>query len=275
MIQDIVNRIIPLATQTQCDLAEGALYLACLEFPELNPDVYLDIIKGWSEDIQSLLPPDAPDTLRREALHHYFFDNLGFKGATEDYYLSDNSLLNRVMESRKGIPITLSVLYISLARQIGLPAWPVGYPGHFLVKSIRDGEDIFLDIHGGGRVADAAVRLALLERLGFEDTGELPAHLSVSSSLDVFTRMLNNLKTVYLAARQYPRAIAVIQLLSALHPDSTREVRDLGVTLFAAGDLTSAKATFSDFLKRWSDAPDAEQVRHLLLKVIEKIAERN
>lgn len=275
MIQDFVNRIIPLATQPECDLAEGALYLACLEFTELNPDVYLEIIQGWSKDIQSLLPPGAPDSLRREALHHYFFEVLGFKGATEDYYLSDNSFLNRVMESRKGIPITLSVLYISLARQIGLPAWPVGYPGHFLVKSLRDGEDIYLDIHGGGRVADAEVRKALLERLGVQNSEELPAHLAVSSPLDVYTRMLNNLKTVYLAARQYPRAIAVIKLLSALHPDSTREVRDLGVTLFAAGDLTSAKATFSDYLKRWSGAPDAEQVRYLLIKVIEKIAERN
>lgn len=275
MIQDIVNKLIPLAAQPDCDLAEGALYLACLEFPELEAQAFLKIIHHWADDIRAQFPPTDGDALRLKTLNGYFFNQLGFRGAIEDYYSPDNSFLNRVIETRRGIPITLSVLYISLARRVGLKVWPVGYPGHFLVKSLQDGEEIFLDIHGGGRIADWEVRRPLLERALGRDAVELPENLAVATPLDVYTRMLNNLKSVYLAARQFPRAIAVIKLLAALRPDNIRELRDLGVAQFASGDLSGAKATFSDYLVRWSDAPDAVQVRHLLEKVIQKIAERN
>ncbi len=114
------------------NLAEAALWIACLEYPALDVAAYLDCIADMAEVLKKRLRPDisAADTI--VMLNRYLFDELGFSGNTADYHDPRNSFLNEVLDRTRGIPITLAILYIEIGRRVGLPLHGVSFPGHFL-----------------------------------------------------------------------------------------------------------------------------------------------
>ncbi len=163
-------------------------------------------------------------------LAQFLFDELGFSGNASDYTDPRNSYLNEVLERRLGIPISLSVLYIEIARRIGIRAEGVGLPGHFIVRvNMKQGEVIYLDpFHGGHALTEEDCRTRVATVTG----GVLPFHesfLNPVQSRYILTRMLNNLKNFYASANDHPRAAKVIERLLVLNPDDVTEMRNLGV----------------------------------------------
>ena len=134
----------------EMDLARVALTIALPEYPELDVGRYLARLDELAESVGEAAGT-AEDAYRRLAcLDYVLFKQQGFKGNAEDYYDPENSFLNRVVDRKTGIPITLSVLYMEVARRVGLEVRGVGFPGHFLVKTVCDGEEVFVDpFHGG------------------------------------------------------------------------------------------------------------------------------
>jgi regulator of sirC expression with transglutaminase-like and TPR domain len=242
-------------------LTEAALSIAQDVYPKLDLGAVQSELDRLAAVLKARLPADAPAVQRLRALNRYFFRELGFSGNRNDYYDPDNSYLNRVLERRRGIPISLAVLYMELGQQIGLPLRGISFPGHFLVKlKVRAG-DIFLDPYSGQSLS----REQLEERLAqfFDARGlDVPTDLALipsiqeASSRDILMRMLRNLKSVYHDRKDFDRLLDVQNRLVVLLPDVSTERRDRGL-IYA--QLECPRAALEDLDFYLTEAPDAAE----------------
>jgi regulator of sirC expression with transglutaminase-like and TPR domain len=165
-----------------------------------------------------------------ELLLQLFYGELGFSGNAEQYYDPRNSFLNEVLERRTGIPISLAVLLIEVARRAGLRAHGVGFPGHFLVRFDDDeGTPIFVDPFSGHVLDDEALE-ALSRRVDGQGRGPDPRTLEPASKANTLIRMLNNLRGIYAAKEEKTRLRGILERLEVLAPSSDlrRQIEALG-----------------------------------------------
>ncbi len=212
-------------------LLEAAASLAQDDYPELDIQQVLGDVDQVQSRLKRRLAQGADDLDKLRVLNRFFYDDLGFSGNVNDYYDPDNSFLNVVLRTRRGIPISLAVLWLELAWAIGLQAQGVGFPGHFLVKvqlpEPYEGQ-VVLDPFTG----DALSREDLLERLqalqtpggwmrGALSTDDWLMHaLRAATPREIIARMLRNLQEIYRAQGDVPRLKAVEQRLEILLPES-------------------------------------------------------
>lgn len=216
-------------SDAQFPLLEAATSVAQDRYPELDIQYVLDQVDKWSCRLKTRLPADAGALHKLRLLNKFFFEELGFAGNVNNYYDPDNSFIPAVMRSRRGIPITLAVLWLELAQVVGLQANGVGFPGHFLVK-VRlpfphDGQ-VVIDPFTG----DSLSREDLLERLapmhaesGLNIDGdvseELLAHyLRAATPREIVARMLRNLEEIYTSRREFERLALTKKRLAVLLP---------------------------------------------------------
>ena len=217
------------------DLAEAALLIACAEYPSLDVAHYLTRLGRLAASVRNGLRRGAaaPDVVA--ALNHCLFEEQGFRGNEQDYYDPRNSFLNEVLDRRTGIPITLSTVYMEVARRAGFHAVGIGLPGHFIVRVAAGGADLLVDpYHAGTRLSEEDCQ----ERLDRIYAGRLKvnaAMLAPCGRKSMLARMLRNLKAIYLKAADHERALKVVDLLLSVNPHSGEELRDRGL-LYAAMD---------------------------------------
>ncbi len=247
-------------------LTEAAVSVAQDDHPGLDPQAVLDQIDQLAERLKRRLPADAMPLQRLRLLNHYFFNELGFAGNVNDYYDPGNSYLHLVLETRRGIPITLALLYIELATQVGLVAQGVSFPGHFLVKLKMPQGEVMIDPFNGQSLS----REALDERLmpyrrqqGLVGDFDVPLglFLQAASSRDVLARLLRNLKEIHRSAQDWVRLLAVQQRLVVLLPQAWEERRDRGAIYAELGQPMQALDDLEAYLAHRPDAADAEVVR--------------
>lgn len=183
-----------LARQVRPDLETGAFLLARFCYPALDDKPYRLWLDRVAEKVQDDLPSDADHALILQRLSSMLFQAMGFSGNESRYYDPDNSCLNRVIDSRRGIPISLSVLFLLLAKRLRLPAYGVGAPGHFLVGFKAGPYPCFLDAFHKGRLLDLSEVRRLLSRSGYQFR---PEFVSPCSERDIIIRMLRNLLALY------------------------------------------------------------------------------
>ena len=214
-------------------------------------------------------------------LNRYFFHELGFAGNANDYHDPDNSYLTKVLERRRGIPISLAVLFMEIGQQIGLPLRGVSFPGHFLVKlKVRAG-DIYLDPFSGESLSRVQIEERLAEFLEAMHNGSTSSGASERidrGSLDIalanaireatpreiLARMLRNLKGVYHGRNDYPRLLEVQHRLVILLPDEPEERRDRGLVYAQLECPRAALDDLSAYLEAAPDAPEADEIRRTL-----------
>jgi regulator of sirC expression with transglutaminase-like and TPR domain len=250
-------------------LTEAALALAQDVYPRLDLAAVQSDLDRMAATLSARIAPDASPVQRLRALNAFFFKELGFAGNRNDYYDPDNSYLNRVLERRLGIPISLAVVYMEIGQQVGLPLRGISFPGHFLVKlKIRTG-DIFLDPYTGQSLS----RDQLEERLGqfFDARGmEVPTDLALipsiqeSSPRDILVRMLRNLKGIYHDRKEFERLLAVQNRLVVLLPGEATERRDRGLVYAQLDCPRAALEDLAHFLAEDPDAPEAEEIRRTI-----------
>jgi regulator of sirC expression with transglutaminase-like and TPR domain len=241
------------------DLAAPAFLVARLEYKNLDPGPYLDQLDVWGEAAFHRVAADpghdAPLAARVDALNTYLFNELGFSGNRAQYEDPRNSCLNQVLERRTGIPITLSLVYIELARRAGLRAEGVNFPGHFLVRVLQDlhtddpGDGLIVDaFHGGAILNEHDCRLLLHRHMG-EAAAWAPELLARATRRQILVRMLLNLKRLYVKWRSFPQARVVTDLLLALSPSAVTELRDRGLLAYHMNDFPSALRDLEEYLK--------------------------
>jgi regulator of sirC expression with transglutaminase-like and TPR domain len=250
------------AEDDSLNLLEAAASLAQDEHPQLDVQAVLAEVDGLARRLRERITPETTPAERLRLLTRFFHGELGFAGNLNNYYAADNSYVHRVLETRRGIPITLAVLLLELAEQAGLRAAGVAFPGHFLVKCRVGLGEVVIDPFTGESLSAARLdeRLAVY-RHGSDLPAELEFFLRVVTKRQILARMLRNLKEVHRAARDWPRLLAVQQRLVVLLPDDTAERRDRGLVLDALGASAAAAEDLAFYLAERGDAPDAAELR--------------
>jgi len=242
-------------------LLEAAASLAQDEYPELDVQQVLGDVDQLLARLRRRLPEDAPPLQRLRALTQFFFRDMGFGGNVNHYHDPDNSYLNAVLRTRKGIPVSLAVLWLELAQGLRLDCCGVGFPGHFMVKVTLAEGQVVIDPFNGQSLS----REELTERLepyqlarGLVDEFEVPLglYLQPCPPRDIVARMLRNLKEIHRTAQDWPRLLAVQERLVRLLPGVWDEVRDRGLVLAELGQVEQAALDLSDYLSHETAAAD-------------------
>ncbi len=257
------------------DLAEAALLIAAEEYPRLDVELYKEKLDRFSDMARERARGATLARAVISALNETLFEDIGFHGNRDHYYDPRNSFLNEVIDRRTGIPITLTVIYMEVARRIGFPVRGVGLPGHFIAKYTDETEEIFIDPFNDGRVmGEFGCAELLLEMSG----GRLkldPSHLAAATNRQILARMLSNLLSIYGGSNDYARALAVIERILILDPDSTPHIRDHGLLLAALGENARAAMELERYLALAPDAKDAEAIRKQIAAIRQGQAKLN
>lgn len=246
-------------------LTEAAVSIAHDEHPRLDVQAVLAQIDGMGQKLRERIPADAVPVQKLRFLNRYFFQELGFAGNVNDYYASANSYLHELLRTRRGIPISLAVLYIELAQQIGLTARGVAFPAHFLVKVRMPQGEVILDPFTGHSLSRDELEERLVpykRRQGLLGEFDMPLGLFLQSASprEVVARMLRNLKEVHRAAEDWARLLAVQQRLVTLLPRDWDERRDRGLVHAELGAWDAAADDLDAYLDHSPQAADRRAI---------------
>lgn len=249
----------------QFPLLEAAACLAQDEYPELDVQRVLGDVDQLLARLKRRLPADAPALQRLRLLNQFFFRELSFGGNLNDYYDPDNSYLNAVLRTRRGIPITLAVIWLELAQGLGLHARGVAFPGHFMLKVTLPKGQVIIDPFTGQSLSREELSERLepyRQRSGLVDDFEVPMglYLQAATPREIIGRMLRNLKEIYKGQSDASRLIAVLDRLVVLQPQAWSEYRDRGLAWAEQGDARRALSDLQVYLDNAEDAFDLDEV---------------
>lgn len=258
------------------NVPRAALHFAReIAYPKLDVEQALLRIDDLAEAGQSFIPSRQSHIEQAEALVDFLFIRERFRGNSQSYNDPRNSYLNEVLERRVGIPISLSVLYISIAHRLGIPAQGIGLPGHFIVGIPTQREIYYLDpFHGGNRLVEEDCASLVRQTTGYQ--GRLqPEWLEPVPPRAILTRMLNNLRGIYMQQEDWGHALAVVEHLRVLQPQLPDLLRDLGLIYHRQELLRLAVGYYERYLINAPNAPDAEVVRSHLEAAARNLARLN
>jgi len=249
------------ADDASFSIAEAAIAIAHDDYPALDCQTVLGEIDALGARLKSRIAADAAPMQRLRLLNRFFFQELGFAGNVNDYYDAKNSYLHCVLQTRRGIPITLAVLYIEIASQVGLHAGGVSFPGHFLVKLRMPQGEVVIDPFTGQSMSREALDALLVpyrRRQGLPGSSSLPLALFLQGAAprEILARMLRNLKEIHRSADDWVRLHAVLQRLVILLPTAWEERRDRGLAAAQLGAVKAAVADLSAYLEHVPNAGD-------------------
>jgi regulator of sirC expression with transglutaminase-like and TPR domain len=251
------------ATVESVNLADAALLIAAEEETHLDVARYLSLLDEWGEQACARFADAGSKTV--EVFNEFIFDEMGFTGNQINYYDPHNSFLNHVMTRRVGIPITLSIVYMEVGRRAGLLTEGIGLPGHFIVRvrAFDGAEAIFIDSFHG-RTLDADDCQDLLDTVYGGQMALSEEHLRPATKKEILVRLLTNLKAIYARANLHRQALAAVERILLLAPESSAERRDRSVLLAHLERLDEAINETRAYLRSRPKPPDSEQVREHL-----------
>lgn len=246
-------------------LLEAAVSLAQDEYPDLDVQQALGDVDQLLARLKRRLPADAGALQRLRVLNQFFFRDLSFGGNINDYYDPDNSYLNAVLRTRRGIPISLAVLWMELAQGVGLHARGIGFPGHFMVKVNLPKGQVVIDPFTGQSLSreELAERLEPYKRRsGLVNEFDVPLglYLQPAPPRDIIARMLRNLKEIHRMQEDWVRLIAVQDRLLILLPEAWSEFRDRGLAHAEQGNTERAVGDLETYLVHAEEALDIDVI---------------
>ena len=260
------------ADDEQFPLLEAAISLAQDDTPALDVEAVLSDVDALAMRLKSRLAPDAPLMHKLRCLNHFFFEELGFAGNVNDYHDPANSYVPDVLARRRGIPITLALLYMEIAGQIGLRAEGVSFPGHFLVKLRLPQGEVVIDPFTGRSLSrdDLEERLDLVRQASaMRDAFDVPLgmFLQAAGPRDIIGRMLRNLRQIHQGRGDARRLLSVLDRQLVLEPQDWDTYRLRGDVLDGLGRAEEAAYDWGLYLEHTPDAADADALRRRILAV--------
>lgn len=255
---------------SRIELDAAALEIARIEYPDLDAEASMAQLDHYAFAIAERAQDLSDGASFVEAANRYLFGELGFRGNEDDYYNPENCCLNRVLETRLGIPITLSIIYIEIGRRLAKPVSGVGLPRHFVVRYDDPAYSAIIDpFHGGAIIdADQCRGLAQVETL---EEGMLDA----VDRRQIALRLINNLRGIYFSRHDGVKALRVLDLLIEAAPESADEHKQRAVALLQQHRIPDAFAAFKRYLDLSPDAPDRERIEEQMRNIAFWIASRN
>jgi regulator of sirC expression with transglutaminase-like and TPR domain len=273
----VVNAFARAALSPDPDLAVAALMIARIEYPSLEAGPYLDQLDAIGREARRRVVAARPATLsaaetpvhvdadslaRVVALNDYLFGELHFIGNDRHYEDPRNSFLNEVIDRRTGIPITLALVYMEVARRADLHVEGVNFPGHFLVRypggpglhGESGARDLIIDAHHGGAFLSEEACRSMLHRQAWdggsdEDQPLDPRVFARATKPQILLRMLLNLKRIYVQMHSFPQARAITELMLAVDPSAAHELRDRGLLAYHLNDFSAALRDLQAYLR--------------------------
>lgn len=252
-------------------LTEAAIAVAQHAYPDLVVQHVMDEIDILAEKLKQRIQDDMSGLQKLQILKHYFYKDLGFGPNKNNYYDPDNSYLHSVLNTRRGIPISLALLLMELGQQIHLPIKGVSFPNHFMIRlSLPQGE-VIIDPLTGTSLSKEELQEMLdpyLDAQGYRGELQLPlgAFLRSASAREILSRFLRNLKAIYSQQERWERLLGVQQRLVILLPDAIEEVRDRGLAL---AQLDYIRPAVEDMKRYINAAPEATDLDEIKAQVIE------
>ena len=253
------------ATLVQSDehlpLMEAAICIAQDEFPELDIQAVLADIDQMQLRLARHLVGAHTPLQRLKVLNQFFFGEMGFGGNINNYYAPENSYIPVVLATRRGIPVSVALIWLELAQAAGLQASGIAFPGHFLLKvGLPEGQVVMDPLTGTSFSAQELAQR--LEPFGLgrgrrEDAVPLGLHLQAATPREILERLLRNLKEIYFAQSQWAMLTATLDRLIVLLPTDWAEYRDRGAVLAEQGRTREAVADWETYLQNAGDRPDA------------------
>jgi regulator of sirC expression with transglutaminase-like and TPR domain len=258
------------------DLLRAALTFARVEDPQLDIEHYVrrvdELATRVAEQIQE---PDDPAQIIA-TLNHVLFQEEMFRGNTVDYYSPRNSFIHDVLDRRLGIPITLALVYMEVGRRVSFQLFGVGMPGHFLLKHYDvDGRSILIDAFERGSIVTEEDCRQKLDSIYSGQVALQPEFLLPVTRRQMLTRMLNNLRSVYLSQRDFRRAVQIVDLILVIYPRSPEDMKQRAVLRYNLNDYRGALSDFEEYVKMSPDASDAEEIRQTALSLRRSMAMMN
>lgn len=257
------------------NLLEAAASLAQDEHPDLDVQSVLSEVDELGLRLRQRLPADASAQSKLRSLCRYFYEELGFAGNVNNYYERDNSFIHQVLATRRGIPISLAVIFLELATQLGLRAQGLAFPGHFLVRISMGNGELILDPFTGQSLSRSRLDemlQAFRGSTGLHGEVDLPVDLFLQPTppRDILARMLRNLKEIHRAAQDWTRLLAVQQRLVVLLPHSALERRDRGLVLESLGHWPAAAEDLEAYLAQEPKALDGPMLQERVARLRER-----
>jgi regulator of sirC expression with transglutaminase-like and TPR domain len=243
------------------DLGRAAVAIATQEYPDLKIDDCLSQLDALGQAVELRIGDEKNPYRIIAALNTVLFKELGFQGNRSEYYDPRNSFLNDVITRKKGIPISLSVIYMEVARRVGLSLAGVGFPGHFLVKYADDAVEILIDVFNGGEIRAREDLERMLQQLYRGQVSFQAGFVAALGKRDILRRMLNNLKWIYLERGEPLKSLSVLDQLVILHPRSASEIRDRGLLYITLERYAQALEDLESYLRLAPGADDLEMVK--------------
>jgi regulator of sirC expression with transglutaminase-like and TPR domain len=264
-LQGFAALVEPAHEDASIDLAAAALAIARTEYPSLDVPYYLSRLEDLSRRVRGRMRSSLTDRELIALINRVLFDEEGLRGNRDDYYDPRNSFLNDVLDRKLGIPITLSVVYMDVARRVGFPIAGTGMPGHFLLKhyDVITGE-IIIDAFNRGRIVGNAECQQRLDEIYSGQIELQPEFLQPVTHREILTRMLNNLRQIYFTQRNMTKGLATLDLLLAIPPRDPELLRERALVRLNLEQHLGAAQDLGAYLQLQPDAPDAEDVRETL-----------
>jgi regulator of sirC expression with transglutaminase-like and TPR domain len=265
----------PKIEDEQIDLIRAALTVAHTEYPDLEIEEYAARIERMASRVASLAE-DLGSKGTFAALNHVVFEQANLRPNRENYYDPRNSFLNDVLDRGLGIPITLSIIYMEVARRVGFPLAGVGMPGHFLLKHYGpDGQETLIDCFNRGDVISRQDCQSRLDEIYSGEMAFRPEFLHPISRRQILMRLLNNLKTIYLSTRNFRKALPIADLIVILYPQSSDDVKQRALLRYSMGMHRLAAEDLDEYLKISPKASDADDIRQMAQSIRRMLALMN
>jgi regulator of sirC expression with transglutaminase-like and TPR domain len=276
LAKEFAALVSPEIEDEQIDLLTSALTIAKLEYPDLEVSQYREQVTTLADRVKERASRSTDSLEILGVINEVLYGDEGFRGNVSDYYDPKNSFFNDVLDRKLGIPITLSVLYMEVARRAGVPVFGVGMPGHFLLKFYEiDGRELFLDAYNSGRLLSPE---DCQEKLTEIYNGQIPLDakfLTPVGKRQILTRMLNNLRSIYMTNRLLKKALAVIDLILVIYPRSSDDVKQRAMLRYQLGFLHGAADELDEYVKMAPEASDADEMKQTAMAIRRTIALMN
>lgn len=258
------------------DLLRAALTFARIDNPQLDIEHYARRVDELAKRVANKTP-DADDPPRMiAALNEVLFQEEVFRGNTVDYYDPRNSFLQNVLDRQMGIPISLALVYMEVAQRVGFPLFGVGMPGHFLLKHYDvDGRSMLIDVFERGSIVTEEDCRQKLKSIYSGQLTLQPEFLLPITRRQMLTRMLNNLRSVYISQRDFRRAVQVVDLILVIYPRSPEDVKQRAMLRHNLNDYRGAISDFEEYVMMSPDASDAEEIKQAALSLRRSMAMMN
>ena len=266
----------PSQEDASIDIAAAALAIARTEYPSLDPPYYLGRLEALAQRVRRRMRSNPTAREAIALLNRVLFDEEGLRGNRDDYYDPRNSFLNDVLDRKLGIPITLSAIYMDVARRVGFPIAGTGMPGHFVLKhyDAMSGE-IVIDPFNRGRIVGSADCQQRLDEIYSGRLELRPEFLQAVTHREILVRMLNNLRQIYFTQCNFPKGLVILDLLLVVPPYSPDLLRERGLVRLNLEQFLRAAQDLGGYLQLRPDAPDSDDVRETLDMLRQLLARLN